>query len=100
MLQYMYSKDNRLLFAKQRGVIPERIDVGADPSYAVGETEKFFVKALATAHNTYETPFPATFNKVMTDVETLIGRAVAGELPAEDAMKQAAQASDKANGLT
>ena len=30
-LEWMYSKENRLLFAKQRGVIPERIDVGADP---------------------------------------------------------------------
>ena len=27
-LEWMYGKENRLLFAKQRGVIPERIDVG------------------------------------------------------------------------
>lgn len=98
MVQWMFGKDNRLTFAKQRGVIPERIDVGTDPGYAVGDTEKFFVEALKTAHNVYETPFPATFNKVQAEVETLIGRAVAGELSAADAMKQAAEFTDKTNG--
>ena len=63
-LEWMYSKENRLLFAKQRGVIPERIDVGTDPAYAVGDTEKFFVEQLQTARNAYETPFPATIYKV------------------------------------
>jgi multiple sugar transport system substrate-binding protein len=99
LLEFMFSKENRLAFAKQRGVIPERIDVGEDPEYAVSDVEKFFVKALATAHNTYETPWPATFYKTGTEIETLVGRALAGELSAEEAMKQAAAFCDKTNGL-
>jgi ABC-type glycerol-3-phosphate transport system substrate-binding protein len=99
LLQFMFGKDNRLLFAKQRGVVPERIDVGQDPAYAVSDTEKFFVKSLEVAHNVYETPYPATFYRTNTEAETLIGRAVAGELTAEDAMKQAAAYTDKTNGL-
>ena len=97
-LEWMYGKENRLLFAKQRGVIPERIDVGADPAYAVGDTEKFFVEQLQTAKNAYETPFPATIYKVYTEAETLVARAVAGEITAEEAMKQAAEFADKTNG--
>src|SRR5205814_2922510 len=38
LLKFMYSKENRLLWAKQRGVVPERTDVGQDPQYA---TSKF-----------------------------------------------------------
>ena len=62
-LECMFSKENRLLFAKQRGVIPERIDVGDDPAYAVGDMEKFFVEQLATARNVYETPYPETCSR-------------------------------------
>jgi ABC-type glycerol-3-phosphate transport system substrate-binding protein len=98
-LEFMFNKENRLAFAKQRGVIPERIDVGEDPAYAVSDVEKFFVQALATAYNVYSTPWPATYYRTGTEVETLIGRAVAGELSAEDAMKQAADFCDKTNGL-
>lgn len=98
-LKFMFSKENRLLFAKQRGVIPERTDVGQDPAYAVSDTEKFFVKQLATAYNAYETPFPATLYKVYTEAETLVGRAVMGEISAEEAMKKAAEFADKTNGL-
>jgi multiple sugar transport system substrate-binding protein len=97
-LEWIYSKDNRLLFAKQRGVIPERIDVGTDPAYAVSDTEKFFVEQLKTAKNAYETPFPATLYKVYTEAETLVGKAVAGEITAAEAMKQAAEFADKTNG--
>jgi multiple sugar transport system substrate-binding protein len=97
-LEWMYSKENRLLFAKQRGVIPERIDVGVDPAYAVGDTEKFFVEQLATARNAYETPYPETLFKVLREVENLVGKAVAGEITAEEAMKQAAEFTDKTNG--
>jgi ABC-type glycerol-3-phosphate transport system substrate-binding protein len=86
------------LFAKQRGVIPERIDVGTDPAYAVGDTEKFFVEQLATARNAYGTPFPATLSKVLREAENLVGKAVAGEITAEEAMKQAAEFTDKTNG--
>ncbi len=99
MLQFMFTKENRLLFAKQRGVIPERIDVGQDPAYAVSDVEKFFVEALKTAHNTYETPWPATFNRMVNEVDVLVGRACAGELTAEEAMKQAQQFTDGLNGL-
>ena len=99
LLEFMFSTKNRLDFAKQRGVIPERIDVGQDPAYAVSEVEKFFVQALATAYNVYSTPWPATYYKTGTQVETLLGRAAAGELSAEDAMKQAADFCDKTNGL-
>ena len=97
-LEWMYGKENRLLFAKQRGVIPERIDVGADAAYAVGDTEKFFVEQLQTARNAYETPFPATIYKVYTEAENLVAHAVAGEITAEEAMKQAAEFADKTNG--
>ena len=97
-LEWIYSKENRLLFAKQRGVIPERIDVGKDPAYAVGETEKFFVEQLATARNAYGTPYPATLFKVLREVENMVGKAVAGEITAEEAMKQAAEFTDKTNG--
>ena len=97
-LEWMYGKENRLLFAKQRGVIPERIDVGTDPAYAVGDTEKFFVEQLQTARNAYETPFPATIYKVYTEAENLVARAVSGEITAEEAMKQAAEFADKTNG--
>jgi multiple sugar transport system substrate-binding protein len=99
LLQYMFNKENRLLFAQQRGVIPERKDVGADPAYAVSDTEKFFVKSLDTAYNAYETPFPNNLYKIYTQAETLVGRAVTGEISAEDAMKQAAEFADKTNGV-
>ncbi len=99
LLKFMFSKENRLLFAKQRGVIPERTDVGQDPSYAVSDTEKFFVGQLATAYNAYESPFPNTLYKVYTEAENLVGRAVMGEISADEAMKQAAAFADKTNGL-
>ena len=97
-LEWMYGKENRLLFAKQRGVIPERIDVGADPAYAVGDTEKFFVEQLQTARNAYETPFPATLSRSTPRPRTWWPSAVAGEITAEEAMKQAAEFTDKTNG--
>ncbi len=77
-LQWMFNKENRLLFAKQRGVIPERIDVGTDPAYAVSDIEKFFVGQLATAYNAYESPFPNTLYKVYTEAENLVGQRVHG----------------------
>ena len=98
-LQYMFNYDNRLLFAKQRGVIPERIDVGQSPAYAVSDVEKFFVEQLQTAWNVYEAPFPATFLDTNTQAEALILKAVLGEISAEQAMKEAAAYADKTNGL-
>lgn len=100
LLEFMFNKENRLDFAKQRGVIPERIDVGHDPNYAVSDVEKFFVEALETAHNTYETPWPATFVRMLNEVDVLVGRACAGELSAEEAMTQAADFTDKLNNVS
>jgi len=99
LLEFMFNAENRLAFAKQRGVIPERIDVGSDPAYAVSDSEKFMVASLDHAHNVYETPWPATYYQTFVEVETLIGRAVAGEISAEEAMLQSAEFVDKANGL-
>jgi multiple sugar transport system substrate-binding protein len=98
-LQFMFNFDNRLLFAKQRGVIPERIDVGTSPAYAVSDTEKFFVEQLKTAWNVYEAPFPATFPQTNIEAEAQILKAVLGEISAEEAMKNAAAFADKTNGL-
>jgi len=99
LLRFMFGKENRLAFAKQRGVIPERVDVGQDPAYAVSDVERFFVGALANAHNVYETPWPRTLVKTCIETENLVGRAAAGELSAEEAMKKAAALTDKLNGL-
>jgi ABC-type glycerol-3-phosphate transport system substrate-binding protein len=100
LLEFMFNAENRLAFAKQRGVIPERIDVGNDPAYAVSDTEKFMVASLDHAHNVYATPWPATYYQtIQVEAETLIGRAVAGEISAEEAMLQAAENIDKTNGL-
>ena len=100
LLRFLYSRENRLAFARQRGVIPERIDVGRDPAYAVTDVEKFFVEALATSHNTYETPWPTTLVKTSIETENLVGRAVAGEISAEEAMTSAARLTDRLNGLS
>ena len=98
-LEWMFNKDNRLAFAKQRGVIPERKDVGADPAYATGETEKYFVEQLATAVSAYDSPFPGNLYDNYTVAETLVGQAVMGEIPVADALKQAAAEIDKKNGV-
>ncbi|MAE64505.1 MAG: hypothetical protein CMJ18_09570, partial [Phycisphaeraceae bacterium] len=99
LLEFIFTRENRLSFARQRGVIPERIDVGEDPAYAVSEAERFFVKALSGAHNVYETPWPATMVKTCIETENLVGRAVAGEISAEEAMTSAAKLTDRLNGL-
>ena len=83
-VQYMFNKDNRLLFAKQRGVIPERIDVGQDPAYATGATEKYFVEAVERRRSTPTTsPFPGNLYDNYTIAENLIGKAVMGEIAGE-----------------
>jgi ABC-type glycerol-3-phosphate transport system substrate-binding protein len=98
-MQWMFNKENRLTFAKQRGVIPERIDVGQDPAYLTSDIEKHFVEALKTAVSAYDSPFPANLYDNYTVAETLIGRAVMGEIPVADALKQAAAEIDKKNGV-
>lgn len=62
--------------------------------------EKFFVEALATSHNIYETPWPATLVKTSIETENLVGRAVAGEISAEEAMTSATRLTDRLNGLS
>jgi len=99
LLEFMFNAKNRMDFAKQRGVIPELVEVGEDPAYAVSDTEKFMVSMLDYSHNVYETPWPATYFKTFVEVETQIGRAVAGEITAEEAMKSSAEYVDKENGL-
>ena len=100
VLEFLFNKENRLAFAKQRGVIPERIDVGEDPEYAVSDVEKFFVQSLATAHNVYETPFPGTYYQTLNEgFERELARAVAGEITAEEACKTGAEIVDTANGF-
>ena len=99
LLEFMFTPKNRMDFAKQRGVIPELKVVGQDPAYAVSDTEKFMVSMLDYSHNVYETPWPATYYKTFVEVETQIGRAVAGEITAEEAMKSSAEYVDKENGL-
>jgi len=98
-LEWMFNKQNRLDFAKQRGVIPERIDVGVDPAYATGETEKYFVEQLATAVSAYDSPFPGNLYDNYTVAETLVGQAVMGEIPVAEALQQAAAEIDKKNGV-
>ncbi len=63
----------------------------------MGGTEKFFVNALGTAYNAYETPRPDTIYKIYTEFETQVGRAVAGEISAADAMKNSAAFADRTN---
>ncbi len=99
-LQYMFDKPNRLLFAKQRGVVPERIDVGQDPAYATGPNEKLFVQALDTAFNAYTSPFPANLYDNFTIAENAIDKAVVGEAPVEQALKDAASQIDQQNGVS
>ena len=57
-LEFQFNKENRLAFAQQRGVIPERIDVGQDPAFADNETVQFFVEELKSAVNVYAAPYP------------------------------------------
>ena len=48
--------------------------------------------------NAYETPYPATCSRSYREAENMVGKAVAGEITAEEAMKQAAEFADKTNG--
>lgn len=105
LLKFMYTADNRLKFAKQRGVIPERIDVGKDPRYVdpkdpVAKFNAFFVKELGTAHNVFETPWPATGSEDETTVNDALTHIWLGEKTVAAAMKEAAATIDKRHGLS
>jgi multiple sugar transport system substrate-binding protein len=95
-LQYQFNKQNRLDFALQRGVIPERTDVGQDPAYATDETAKFFVGELANSINVYASPWPKQLQEFEIRSAEL-AKAFLGEQSAEDAMKSAAEQIDQVN---
>ena len=99
LLKFMYSKENRLAFAKQRGVVPERTDVGTDPSYAVTKFDKFFFDQLQTAYNVFETPWPATGTADDVTIINGVAKAMLGEMPVQDAMQEAARIVDQSHGL-
>jgi ABC-type glycerol-3-phosphate transport system substrate-binding protein len=104
LLQFMFNFENRLKWALQRGVIPERTDVGADaryldPNSPITPFNEFYVKELATAHNVFETPWPATGTEDGTDLDNAITKIWLGEATVEEALTEAAQTIDKRHGL-
>ncbi len=104
LLKFMFNAENRLAFAKQRGVIPERIDVGQDPAYLdpadpVSKYNAIFVEVLETAHNVFETPWPATGTADDTDVLNGVATVLLGEATVEEAMTAAAAAIDAWHGV-
>jgi ABC-type glycerol-3-phosphate transport system substrate-binding protein len=104
LLKFMFNAENRLAFALQRGVIPERIDVGADPGYLdpndpLTKFKEFFVKELATAHNVFETPWPATGNEDENAINNALAQIWLGEKSVEEALTAAAQETDARHGL-
>lgn len=99
LLKFMFTKQNRLLWAQQRGVIPERTDVVTDPAWAVSKFEKFFGEELKISHNIFRTPFPATLERDLEAVNNGAVQAVLGEKGVEEAMKEAAATIDKSHGL-
>jgi N,N'-diacetylchitobiose transport system substrate-binding protein len=103
LLKFMFNAENRLAFALQRGVIPERIDVGQDPGYldpndSLTKFKEFFVKELATAHNVFETPWPASGNEDGTAVTTAVAQVWLGERTVEEALTAAAAEIDERHG--
>jgi multiple sugar transport system substrate-binding protein len=104
LLKFMFNAENRLAFALQRGVIPERIDVGQDPGYLdpndpLTKFKEFFVKELATAHNVFETPWPATGNEDENAINNALVQVWLGEKSVEEALTAAAQETDARHGL-
>jgi ABC-type glycerol-3-phosphate transport system substrate-binding protein len=104
LLKFMFSAENRLKFAKQRGVIPERIDVGEDPAYLdpadpISKYNAIFVKELESAHNVFETPWPASGEADNTDIQNGVAKVFLGEATVEDAMAEAAALIDERHGI-
>lgn len=105
LLKFMFNAENRLAFAKQRGVIPERVDVGQDPAYLdpndfATPYNEFYVKELATAHNVFETPWPATGGEDETTINDALAKIWLGEATVEEAMTEAAGLIDGRHGLS
>lgn len=99
LLKFMYNKDNRLAFAKQRGVVPERTDVGEDPKYAQTKYDKFFFDQLQTAYNVFQTPWPVSGTADDVTIMNGVAKAILGEKSVKDAMQEAAATIDKSHGL-
>ncbi len=99
LLMFMFNAPNRLDFAKQRGVVPERTDVGADPRYATSKFEKFFVKELERSYNVMLTPWPASGTEDGRAINDGVAKALLGEKSVKDAMQEAATAIDKRHGV-
>jgi ABC-type glycerol-3-phosphate transport system substrate-binding protein len=104
LLKFMFNAENRLKFAKQRGVIPERIDVGQDPAYLdpadpISKYNAIFVKELESAHNVFETPWPASGEADTTDTLNGIAKVLLGEATIEDAMAEAAAVINERHGI-
>lgn len=104
LLKFMFNAKNRLDFALQRGVIPERVDVGKDPKYVdpndpLTKYKEFYVKELATAHNVFETPWPATGSEDQTSVNNALAKIWLGEMSVKDALTAAAKEIDTRHKL-
>src|SRR6185437_5819447 len=99
LLEFMYNKQNRLDFAKQRGVVPERSDVGTDPQYAQTKFDKFFFQQLESAYNVFQTPWPSSGTADDKTIQSGFAKALLGEKSVKDAMQEAATAIDKSHKL-
>jgi multiple sugar transport system substrate-binding protein len=97
-LEFQFNKENRLAFAQQRGVIPERIDVGQDPAFADNETVQFFVEELKTAVNVYAAPYPNE-QQAFSITSAELAKALLGEQTAQEAMDNAARQINELNGV-
>jgi ABC-type glycerol-3-phosphate transport system substrate-binding protein len=97
-LEFQFNKENRLAFAEQRGVIPERLDVGQDPVFADNETVQFFVEELKTAVNIYAAPYPNE-PQAFGIMSAELAKALLGEQTAQEAMDNAAGQINELNGV-
>jgi multiple sugar transport system substrate-binding protein len=97
-LEYQFSKENRIAFSLQRGVIPERTDVAQDPAFAENATVQFFVEELKVAVNVYAAPYiheDQAFNIRSAE----LAKAFLGEQTAQEAMDNAANQINEINGV-
>jgi len=105
LLKFMFNAENRLQFALQRGVIPERIDVGQDTKYLdpndpLTKFKEFYVKELATAHNVFLTPWPATGSEDENSRTNALARIWLGEVSVAEGLAAAAKEIDERHGLS
>lgn len=104
LLEFMFNFENRLNWALQRGVIPERTDVGADPRYLDPDSpitpfNEFYVQEVANAHNVFETPWPANSTEDETTLDDALTKIWLGEMSVEAALTEAAQIMDERHGV-